>query len=234
MRRLLVILCLLGVCSHAQNATAQTAADELGAWYMYWGDNRLNEHLDLFTEAHLRLYEVASDPSDFMVRAGLLYIFDSGALAGGGYLFQYTWPFEGDENTTENRIWEQLVLHSRWSRVTFQHRYRLEQRWRTTAGVTDYTGRFRYRLLLVVPFKGEHVDPHEFFLTAANEIFLNTERPLYNQDRIYLALGYTVDKSLAFQVGYLFQILPVDTRQRLQFALVYNTDFTTIPSRTEP
>jgi len=118
-----------------------------------------------------------------------------------------------------------LVLHSKWSRVFFQHRYRLEQRWKTTAGVTDYTGRFRYRLLMLIPLQGDHIDPGEFFFNASNEIFLNTERPLYNQDRIYMAFGYSVNKSLAFQAGYLFQILPVVTRQRLQFAVVYDIGF---------
>ena len=45
------------------------------------------------------------------------------------------------------------------------------------------------------------------------------------QYRLYFALGYQFSSQGQVQAGYLFQTLPRETLERLQFAFVYNLDF---------
>lgn len=42
-----------------------------------------------------------------------------------------------------------------------------------------------------------------WFLTAFDEIIIGLQEPLFDQNRLYGALGYTMSKSISLQLGYL-------------------------------
>jgi hypothetical protein len=159
----------------------------------------------------------------------LIYHLQNGASLIAGYAYVKTWPF--DESITnavtgnENRLWEQFILKNDLWRLDFEHRYRLEQRWVKT-DVVDYSTRMRYRLLLLLPLNKENLKPETFFFVTYNEIFLNINGgEIFDQNRLYFALGYQFSSIGQVQAGYLFQMLPTETLRRLQFAFVYNLDF---------
>jgi hypothetical protein len=121
--------------------------------------------------------------------------------------------FPASERFPEHRIYEQFFFKGNVSSLSFQHRYRLEQRWARLAGREDflYTNRFRYHLRASHPFKGTTIDAKEFYAAAANEIFINFGKNvgnnIFDQNRASLVLGYRYTKELAFELGYLNQIV---------------------------
>jgi hypothetical protein len=221
-----ILLCIFSIFSGS--TFAQEAKDKTGNWLMYWGTNRVSKRVSIWTEAQYRLYEVASNRDQLLLRTGLIYHLQNGASLIAGYAYVKTWPF--DESITnavtgnENRLWEQFILKNNLWRLDFEHRYRLEQRWVKTE-VTEYSTRMRYRLLLLLPLNKENLKPETFFFVTYNEIFLNINGgETFDQNRLYFALGYQFSSIGQIQAGYLFQMLPKETLTRLQFAFVYNLD----------
>ena len=58
MKRIVIItICLIALSIKAQN----NGEDEFGAWYMYFGTNKIAERFSIHTEAQYRLYETTSN-----------------------------------------------------------------------------------------------------------------------------------------------------------------------------
>ena len=223
---IIILLFILAVINGS--LTAQEEKDETGNWLMYWGSNRISEKLGIWTEAQYRLYEVASNQNQLLLRTGLIYHLENSASLTAGYAYVKTWPFDEYINNSnasyENRIWEQLIMKNRLGRIDFEHRYRLEQRW-VKAVEINYSNRMRYRFLLTVPFTNEKIIPETLFGIVYDEIFLNLgELEIFDQNRLFFALAYQFSVLGQVQVGYLFQTQPRETLERLQFAFVYNLD----------
>ena len=84
-----------------------------------------------------------------------------------------------------------------------QHRYRFEQRF-----VEDnFKLRFRYFLGLNVPLNNAELIEKTIYLSAYNEIFLNTKNTVFDRNRLYSGLGYKLNNSLKFEIGYMNQFL---------------------------
>jgi hypothetical protein len=224
------LVSLLVACTCISPAAAQDAEDELGNWLIYNGTVRVSDRWSVFTEAQLRLYELASNPQESFVRAAGQYHFNPKSLVALGYMYGETWPFDDtgsqDEGTTEDRIYEQFTIKHSWSRTIFEHRYRLEQRWVERGGVTGYSGRTRYRLQITSPLNRPSLERGAFFLNAYDEIFVNLgSEPTFDQNRLYFAGGYQFDRDANLQVGYLWQARSQADFHRLQIFLTYNFDF---------
>jgi len=189
----------------------------------------VSEKVSIWTETQYRLYEVASNPDQFVLRTGVIYHLENSASLTAGYAYVRTRPFDENLNDAitsyENRLWEQFILKNMLWRIDFEHRYRLEQRWVKT-DVVDYSTRMRYRLLLTLPLTNVQLKPSTLFLAIYNEIFLNISGgEIFDQNRLYFALGFQFSSKGQVQAGYLFQMLHRATLERLQFAFVYNLDF---------
>jgi len=226
----LIVVTFLFTCPQIlTNLSAQEAKDKTGNWLMYWGANRVSKNVSIWTEAQYRLYEVVSNPNQLLLRTGVIYHLDKGASCAVGYAYVKSWPFEknlGDSVTSnENRIWEQFVLKNKLWRIDFEHRYRLEHRWVKT-DLVDYSTRARYRLLFTLPLTNSHLIPTTIFLAIYDEIFINISGgEIFDQNRLYFALGYQFSSRGQVQAGYLFQMLRREILERLQLAFVYNIDF---------
>ena len=222
-----VLLFILSI--YIGSLSAQEANEKTGNWLMYWGSNRVSKNVSIWTETQYRLYEIVSNRNQLLLRTGLIYHLQSSASLSAGYAYVKTWPFNesinNDITSSENRLWEQLILKNNLWRIEFEHRYRLEQRWIKTE-VVDYSTRMRYRLLLLLPLSNLILKPKTIFLITYDEIFLNINGgEIFDQNRLYFALGYQFSSIGQVQAGYLFQMLPKETLTRLQFAFVYNLDF---------
>ena len=126
---------------------AQDAGGELGNWLIYNGTIRFSDRWSMFTEAQVRLWEVASNLSETLFRFAGQYDLSPEAMVSLGYLRADTWPFDDADGSgrvkKENRIYQQFTMKQAWTRAQFEHRFRLEQRWIEEAGETDYTNRAR-------------------------------------------------------------------------------------------
>lgn len=106
--------------------------------------------------------------------------------------------FKSPLTADEFRLWEQFTLTNNVSRVKIEHRYRIEQRWFTTG----YRNRFRYRISMVLPLGKPKMEPHTFFLTGFEELFLTNKAPHFERNRLLAGVGYQFSKVLSLQSGY--------------------------------
>jgi hypothetical protein len=78
----------------------------------------------------------------------------------------------------------------------------------------NFNFRFRYLLNLMVPLNREFIQPNTVFLAFNDEIHINAGKQItynvFDQNRLFVGLGYQFTKGLNVQVGYMnqFQQLP--------------------------
>ena len=222
MKRLnLIIACLIVPIT----LLSQTKEDKLGSWWMFFGTHHLNEKYSIHYETQLRHYEIGANFFQLLPRVGLNYKIDDNSMVTAGYAWIPTQPdlgegFEGDL-VTENRTWQQFILRNKIKNINFRHRYRLEQRWVKQNNFTDYKNRVRYMLSAKVPLSKNENSP--LFLFIYDEVFLHIDDNPFNQNRLYAALGYTVNKNMNIQAGYLRHRNGDLNLNRLQLAVFLNT-----------
>jgi len=218
-KKLTALFILLGtLTANAQ----QPGEDEMGAWYMYFGTNKISERLSIHTEAQFRFYETTSNFNQMLLRTGLNYHIDPNAIATGGYAFIDTdnnfYEFEGEINSKEHRIFEQFILKNKVWEFLLEHRYRLEQRFLDFGETTDTQHRARYRIQMTLPLT------NTFFLNFYDELFINLQDNLFGQNRLYGAVGVNVTENTSVQLGYLRNQFANAVYDRLQLAIFYNPD----------
>jgi len=206
----------------------ETGEDKLGNWLMYFGTSKLSDRYSLHTEVQLRLFEPINNFNQLLPRIGINYHITPSAWATLGYAWIPTESYEKGANlksSTENRIWEQFLLRNKVGRFAFEHRYRLEQRWISSEGTDTYLDRIRYRLMISVPLSNKEMLPGTWFAAVYDELFMNITDNPFDQNRLYLALGYKLSDALSFQSGYLYHRLGSLNYNRLQFAVFWNMNW---------
>ena len=221
------ILSMFAIAGFSQ----ETGEDNLGAWYMYFGTNRIAEKFSIHTEAQFRFFESTSNFNQLLLRTGLNYHISDEAIVTLGYGYINTDPsfadFPGEENSNEHRIFQQFILKNTVGRFKFEHRYRIEQRFLSTQNGNDTQHRGRYRLQLTFP-----LDDH-WFLNAYDEVFINFQEPIFGQNRLYGAVGYQFNKQISVQLGYLKNHFTGINFDRIQLAIFINTDLRRKNSKNE-
>lgn len=195
---------------------------EPGNWLMYFGQNKFSEQFSLHSEIQYRNYDILPpDLEQLLIRVGVNYHATEKVMVTGGYGYIANHVFESPQTspeTTENRIWEQLIMKNNWSRIQFEHRYRIEQRWIDEV----FRSRFRYRVMVSIPLNSNKIEKGTFFVAFYDEIFINGNAEFFDRNRLYGALGYQFNKDLGMQIGLLNQQLPESSKQYFQLALMNN------------
>ena len=219
MKRLLTLIILFGsVVLNAQ----RPGEDDLGAWYMYFGTNKVSERFSIHTEAQFRYYETTSNFNQLLLRTGVNYHINTDAIATVGYGFINTDNTFGDfafeMYTDEHRIFEQFILKNKVWEFLFEHRYRLEQRFLDLGNENVTEHRARYRFQVTLPLTDT------FYLNFYDELFINLQDDLFGQNRLYGAVGVNITENSSIQVGYMRNQFTNAVYDRLQIALFYNPD----------
>lgn len=226
MKRILVFCLLINFFANAQ----QPGENETGAWFMYFGTNKIAERFSIHTEAQFRYYETASNFNQLLLRTGLNYHINKDAIATFGYGYIDTDPtFAGslkEANAIEHRIFEQFILKNKVWEFQFEHRYRLEQRFISQTdilsdpeidlGRTEH--RARYRIQVTLPLTDT------FFLNFYDELFINLQDNLFGQNRLYGAIGAHITDNSSLQVGWLRNQFSNAVFDRLQIGFFFNPD----------
>ncbi len=223
---------LLGLTTFHSNAQ-ETGEDELGAWYMYFGMNRISDDWSIHSEAQFRFYETSSNFNQLLLRTGANYHISERAIATLGYAYIWTDPTFEDEplqdaafagnSIDEHRIFQQFLLYNQVGKFKFEHRYRLEQRFLSqefsaNTTVTDTQHRARYRLQVTYPLGDT------FFINWYDEVFINLQSPIFGQNRFYLAFGAKLNSSTSVQAGFLKNSFTGADFNRLQLGVFFNPD----------
>ncbi|APY12781.1 hypothetical protein BWZ22_06170 [Seonamhaeicola sp. S2-3] len=213
----LVILLVLPVFAQSQDSN-------FGNWLIYIGNKNINQKWNLHHEVQYRNYNAIGDLEQLLLRTGLGYTFNEGknnVLLGYGYILSENYLDETDNKTSvnEHRIFQQFISKQSIGNVSLSHRYRFEQRFVES----DFKMRFRYFLALKVPFKTKEKENSKFYLSAYNEIFLNTTSSIFDRNRVYGGLGYNLNKNIRIEAGYMNQFF--ETSSRDQFNIISFVNF---------
>lgn len=221
MKRIVLLLLLLP--TFLQLKAQDNGEGRLGAWYMYFGMNRVAERWSIHTEAQFRFWESFGNFNQLLLRVGGNYHISEEAIATFGYAYISTdITFEdspGEENIREHRIFEQFILKNEVWKFLFEHRYRFEQRFIDFGMDNDTRHRARYRLQLTLPLS------KTIFLNAYDEIFLNLQDEIFDQNRLYGAVGFKISPEASIQLGYLKLHFRNTNYDRLQLGFFFNPDF---------
>lgn len=215
-KAIVIITLLLPFWLFSQNS-------DLGNWLIYIGNKKLDKGFDIHNEVQYRNYNAIGDLEQLLIRTGLGYNLtenNNNILLGYGYILSKNYIDETDDKTSveEHRIFQQFTTKQSMGKVGLSHRYRLEERFVES----DFKMRFRYFLGLKIPLQCKEDGTNSFYLSAYNEIFLNTKSAVFDRNRIYGGLGYQFSKDLRFELGYMNQIFETSSRDQLNIMAFVN------------
>ncbi len=192
------------------------------AWLMYFGNHKFSPVLGWHAEVQVRRHDVVREWQQLLLRTGL-DIYTKQVRFTIGYAFIETYPygeFAVANAFPEHRIWQQALVSQAVGNIRLSHRYRLEQRMigNTSTGEFRhgrYENRFRYMIKGTMPLKGNTLEAGEFFLAAYDEVFINFGKEvrynLFDQNRLYAALGFHLGKIGKLECGVLYQVVQQGT-----------------------
>jgi len=140
---------------------------------------------------------------------------------GGGYYFRWAEPLI-DGNRYEHRLLQQAGYINYLGDQRLAHRFRLEQRIRTSS----YQNRFRYRISFDFPLQGERLDPGEKYLIFKNEMmtaFNATESDAEN--RVSAGLGWFIRGSYKFEFNMQYRTQDIFSGEGVSHLLLFGTAF---------
>lgn len=240
-----MLVCLSSVL--AAQSIRQTSTNT-NAWLMYVGSHRISDKWGLHLEVQLRRSDFLADAQQYLLRGGINYHISGQVIATAGYCFVETCQYgklPAKSNFPEHRLWEQLQFKNQVDIFEWVSRFRLEQRFvhlpiqnGTIYEANDtatYTNRFRLLNRFSLPFKGKTIIDKSFYLSVYDEFMVNFGEKvglnLFDQNRVYIAIGYKIPKVGRFELGYLNQLIvksdgkTLESNNTLQVGLNANIDF---------
>ncbi|WP_143883396.1 DUF2490 domain-containing protein [Chryseobacterium binzhouense] len=217
-KSILVLMCALGVTAIAQNS-------DLGAWYMYFGNNKISEKFNFHNEIQYRNFDAGTDLEQLLIRTGIGYDLtenNNNILLGYGFILSQPYIRGEKSENIEHRIFQQYITRQKFGRFFVQHRYRLEERFLQD----DFRMRFRYFLGLNIPINNKEMLPKTWYASAYNEIFLHFDNPVFDRNRVYGAVGFVINKNMRIEAGYMNQIQENRNRGQIQIGFYNNIPFT--------
>jgi len=208
---------ILFFCFSFLNLNAQES--DLGNWLIYIGNKKINKKWSIHNEIQYRNYAFSGDLEQLLLRTGVGYNITNTTnfLVGYGFIKSENYSNNSTKETVnEHRLFQQLTTKQQIGIVKISHRYRFEQRFVES----DFKMRLRYFLSMQIPLtkkinKG-------MYLSAYNEIFINTTNQLFDRNRIYSGLGYQLNKNIRLEAGYMNQLFLNGSRDQLNFISFIN------------
>lgn len=198
------------------------AQSRTAGWLAAFNTFKTGKGTSLHFDAQVRSSDKFEHLQTILLRPGFNYQFRKNMTATLGYALIENRRSMGPATgyIAEHRIWQQLVISHPVKHATLAHRFRLEQRWIGTPVVRDNnikTGdyftaqRIRYFLRSVIPFKHSPSFEKGMFGAVQNEVFGNLGNKdqlngrFFDQNRLYLAVGYRLNKKTDLEAGYMNQ-----------------------------
>jgi len=216
--------CILLVLFLTAYGNAQNT--DTGNWFLYFGNQKINNKWNWHNEVQYRNYNFAGDLEQLLLRTGIGYnLSENNNNVLLGYAYVHSEPYiagtNDKSNTNEHRIFQQFITKEKFGRVNIQHRYRFEQRF--IEG--DFKMRARYFLSFNVPINKKEIEKNAVYASVYNEIFINTEPDYFDRDRIYGGVGYCFNKNFKVEAGVMTQILSNSSRTQFQIMFFNSLPF---------
>lgn len=199
---------------------------EVGNWFIYFGNQKINQNWNLHSEIQYRNYNFIGDTNQLLLRTGIGYNLtedNNNVLLGYGFINTQKYIPNSDEkiDSNEHRIYQQFITKQKLGKGLIQHRYRIEERFLKN----DFQLRFRYFLGLNIPINKKVMEKNTIYLSVYNELFINAESPLFDRNRLYGALGFVFNKNLKIETGFMAQTHEKSNRNQFQIAFFNNLPF---------
>lgn len=211
----LILVLMLPLFTQAQDS-------DLGNWLIYIGNKKINSKWNIHNEVQYRNYNAVGDLEQLLLRTGLGYNITEkdNILLGYGYILSENYVGETDDKVSvnEHRIFQQFTTKQSIGKVGLSHRYRFEQRFVED----DFKLRFRYFLGVKIPLQYKEDGNNPLYLSAYNEIFLNTKSSVFDRNRVYGGLGYTFSEQLRLELGYMNQFFETSGRDQVNIIAFVN------------
>ena len=213
----LTCVLMLPYSSAAQNS-------DFGNWLIYIGNKKVNSKWNVHNEVQYRNYDAIGDLEQLLLRTGVGYNLSENnhnLLLGYGYILSQNYSADTEDklDINEHRIFQQFTSKQKIGNVSLSHRYRFEQRFVES----DFKMRLRYFLAFKVPILKTETSPTKLYLSAYNEVFLNTESDVFDRNRVYGGLGYQLNNNVRIEAGYMNQLFEHSSRD--QFNLITFVNF---------
>lgn len=206
---LFLLVFAIPYCSFSQDS-------ELGNWLIYFGNKKIEKRFNWHHEVQYRNYNAIGDLEQLLLRTGIGYNLtenNNNLLLGYGFIRSENYTGDGDKKAVvnEHRTYLQFITRQTETRIKVQHRYRYELR----SVESDFRQRFRYFLAINLPINNGDMTDKTFYLSAYNEIFLNSENNIFDRNRSYGGFGYKLNQRVRFEAGYMNQFFTNSSRDQL-------------------
>ena len=218
MRIIKILLLIICFCNFSFSQKS-----DIGNWFIYFGNQKINQKWNWHNEIQYRNYNFIGDTNQLIFRTGIGYNLtenNNNILLGYGFITTQKYLPNSDEkvDTNEHRIYQQFIIKQNFGSVFLQHRYRIEERFISD----DFKLRFRYLLGINIPVNKRTLDKNAVYFSTYNEVFINAESPLFDQNRLYGALGFVINKNFKVEAGYMIQTFEKSNRNQFQIVIFNN------------
>ncbi|TXE18568.1 DUF2490 domain-containing protein [Psychroserpens burtonensis] len=200
-------------------ASAQeNSASHSSSWNSFIPKVKIDNSFYITSEFHFRRANFLKGWEQFIIRPAIHFKKNETYDFALGYSFIKNYSFADFSipiNANEHNIWQQVQLSQSQGKISFKHRFRLEERFidkivessnnHYGIGGGNYNNRFRYRFTVtrpIIKIKEDKSISVEIF----NELFMDLEdgiRPkAFNQNWFYVGLGYPITSKMGLGIGY--------------------------------
>ena len=215
MKKIALLIIFISSLSYSQES-------DLGNWLIYIGSKKIDSKWNIHNEVQYRNYNAVGDLEQLLLRTGIGYNLspnNNNLLIGYGFIRSENYNDLGEKSdNNEHRIFQQFVTKQSFGRISWQHRYRLEERF-TSNG---FKVRFRYFLSANIALNKPKLEDKTFYLSAYNEIFINNKETFFDRNRIYGGLGYIINKNIKVELGYMNQLFNKGSRDQVNIIGLVN------------
>jgi Protein of unknown function (DUF2490) len=200
------------------------AQPQFSGWLASFNTFKTGKKTSIHADVQWRSSDELKHTQTLLLRSGLNIHLTKQLTVTGGYAFIHNRRVISNVSgfAPEHRIWEQLLYNHKLKSIFVSHRLRLEQRFISKSTVQNnelkndgsvYSNRFRYFIRNVLPFQQEKAFSKGMFAALQNETFVNigntanVNGKFFDQNRLYLAMGYRLHSSFDIETGYLNQYI---------------------------
>ena len=195
---------------------------QFSGWLASFNTVKLGKKTSLHADFQLRSTDDVEHVQTILLRSGLNFHVTKKLVLTAGYAYIRNKAIVSTVHgfVPEHRAWEQILFNHKLKNIFVTHRLRIEQRFIATTeinnneiDVNDYSvsNRVRYFFRNVLPFRHSETFKKGPFAALQNEVFANVtgkdkvNGKFFDQNRLYLALGYRLKPSVDLEIGYLNQ-----------------------------
>lgn len=200
------------------------AQPQFSGWLASFNTIRIGKKTSIHADMQWRSSDEWQYMQTLLLRSGLNIHLPKGFTVTAGYAFISNRRVIGEVRgyAPEHRLWEQLLYSHKVKKLLLTHRLRIEQRFMAKSFVEEdeivnegslYANRVRYFIRNVLPLQKQPVFQKGLFAALQNEVFLNVgskanvNGKTFDQNRLYLALGFRLSSALDLEAGYLNQYI---------------------------